>query len=336
MQISSRRAAILLVSILVAATTHAGSRMRPKFSHLLKTTSDVSAVHRLHTTQAFPETLHVLAAMVDFKTDNDSRTTGNGQFDLSAWTSGLIDPPPHDRTYFQNHLAFVENYFRRVSDGRIVIQGTVLDSVYTLPNQMSYYSSPQTSATNIELGYLMNDTWHTVDSVTPGIPFHNYQAFIIFHAGVGRDVDLSSCTGYDLTPFDIPSIYLNIASLQKMFGTSYGGVIVNGGGDTVKNSMILPETESRDNPCTLPESILQLGINGLLAASVGSHLGLPDLFDTQTGASGIGRFGLMDGQAIFSWSGIFPPSRPHGRNIFSAGLIQSPLLRATPCTTSRQ
>lgn len=307
MQISTRRTAILLASILVAATAHAGSRIRPAFDHPLKTISDVSAFHRPRSAQAFPETLHVLAAMVEFKTDNDSRTTGNGQFDLSAWTSGFIDPPPHDRAYFQNHLIFVENYFHRVSDGRLVIQGTVLDSVYTLPSQMSHYSSPRTSTDNIELGYLMNDTWHTIDSATPGIPFHNYQVFIIFHAGSGRDIDLSSCVGYDPTPFDIPSIYLNTASLQKMFGPSYGGVIVNGGRDTVKTSMIIPETESRDNPCTFPQSDLQLGINGLLAASVGSYLGLPDLFDTKTGASGIGRFGLEDGQSIFSWSGIFPP-----------------------------
>ncbi|MGA2623792.1 MAG: FG-GAP-like repeat-containing protein [Bacteroidota bacterium] len=307
MQISSRWTVILSASFLLAATAYAGSRIRPAFDHSLKTASDVSALQRLRSGQAFPETLHVLAAMVEFKTDKDSRTTGNGQFDLSASTPGMIDPPPHNRTYFQNHLTFVENYFRRVSDGKLVIQGTVLDSVYTLPNQMPHYSPPRTSPDNLELGYLMNDAWHAVDSVTPGIPFHNYQAFVIFHAGIGRDVDLASCTGYDPTPFDIPSIYLNLASLRKMFGPSYGGVIVNGGADTVRSSMIIPETETRDNPCTFPQSVLQLGINGLLAASVGSHLGLPDLFDTKTGASGIGRFGLMDGQSIFSWSGIFPP-----------------------------
>src|SRR5207249_675316 len=69
----------------------------------------------------------------------------------------------------------------------------------------------------------------------------------------------------------------------------------------------LPETESRDVTTSLGTSRLQLGINGLLCASVGSHLGLPDLFDTKTGATGIGRFGLMDGQSIFSWNGLFPP-----------------------------
>ena len=53
--------------------------------------------------------------------------------------------------------------------------------------------------------------------------------------------------------------------------------------------------------------LLGLTINGLLAASVCSHLGLPDLFDTETGLSAIGRFGLMDGQGIFAYSGTYPP-----------------------------
>jgi M6 family metalloprotease-like protein len=45
----------------------------------------------------------------------------------------------------------------------------------------------------------------------------------------------------------------------------------------------------------------------LLASTVASYLGLPDLFDTNTGMSAIGRFGLMDGQSIFAYNGAFPP-----------------------------
>src|SRR3989339_162304 len=53
--------------------------------------------------------------------------------------------------------------------------------------------------------------------------------------------------------------------------------------------------------------LFEITINGLIAASVASYLGLPDLFDTETGLSAIGRFGLMDGQSIFAYNGIFPP-----------------------------
>ena len=44
-----------------------------------------------------------------------------------------------------------------------------------------------------------------------------------------------------------------------------------------------------------------------MCASVASHLGLADLFDTETGLSAIGRFGLMDGQGIFAYLGTYPP-----------------------------
>src|ERR1051326_5761868 len=93
-----------------------------------------------------------------------------------------------------------------------------------------------------------------------------------------------------------------------MFGDDYQGVPVSGGAFKIANSMILPETESRQVPSSFGGTFLyQLGINGLLAASVGSYLELPDLFNTKTGRSGIGRFGLMDGESIFSWGGVFPP-----------------------------
>ncbi len=245
--------------------------------------------------------------MVAFQEDNDPRSTGNGSFDTTQTTKRLIDPPPHDQSYAAEHLEFLGNYFRRASHGKLVITGDVLPSVYRLPYQMPHYSPPRGSTVNTELGRLMQDGWHAVDSATPGIAFSNYQIFLLLHAGSGRDVDLTSLYGFDPTPFDIPSIYLNLASLRKMFGNSYQGVPVDGGAYNITNTIILPETESRDISTSLGTSRLQLGINGLLAASVGSHLGLPDLFDTKTGATGIGRFGLMDGQSIFSWSGLFPP-----------------------------
>lgn len=246
--------------------------------------------------------------MVAFQPDNDSRTTGTGTFDLSDSAGAIIDPPPHDHAYFRNHLLFAENYFRTCSRGRQVVTTTILDSVYRLPHPMQYYSPPHNSPTDVELGKLMQDSWHLVDSVTPGTPYNRYQAFVLFHAGVGRDVDFTSLFGYDPTPFDIPSLYVNLASLRKMFGESYDGIPVAGGTMKISNSMILPETESRPVPNGFGGTFLyQLGVNGLITASIGSHLGLPDLFDTKTGRTGIGRFGLMDGQSIFSWSGVIPP-----------------------------
>lgn len=278
--------------------------MRPQLDHRLQLEAHSFSGKAM---TAAPDTLRVLAAMIAFQEDNDSRTSGNGTFDLSIPTRNLVDPPPHDKSYFEHHLTFARNYFRKSSNGKFTVVGTVLDSVYRLPNLMRYYSPSRNSTDNRELGLLFQDAWKLVDSVTPGISFSDYDAFVIFHAGAGRDIDLASILGANPTPFDIPSLYLNLPGLQKMFGASYQGVAVQGGAFHITSTMIVPETESREVPTLTGNTLLELGMNGILVASIGSHLGLPDLFDTKTGRSGIGRFGLMDGQSIFSWNGVFPP-----------------------------
>ncbi len=263
--------------------------------------------HPLASSQAFrPDvypatgTFNVLAIMVQFQPETDSLISGNGQFDMTP-DSGL-DAAPHNKTYFENHLLFLKNYFYRVSDGRVNINYTVLDSVITLPHEMKYYSPPSTDTTSADnMGLLFNDSWHAADSIYKNFNFSQYQCFVIFHAGSGRDIDFTSSLGYNPLPYDIPSVYLNLASLRKMFGSGYDGEPVDGGNFRITNSIIMPEWED------FPIVSLRLGTNGLLAASFGSFLGLPDLFDTKTGVTGIGRFGLEDGQAIFAYGGLFPP-----------------------------
>ncbi len=245
--------------------------------------------------------------MIQFQEDADERSSGTGSFDLSAATR-IVDPPPRDYGYFLNHLTFVQNYFRKVSGGRRIIVPTLLNTPYRLSQKMQFYSPGHGSTTNTELGTMMKEAWHIVDSANPGLSFSSYDAFILFHAGAGRDIDFVSLYGFDPYPFDIPSIFVNLQSLRKMFEDSYDGIPVQNGAFKITNTMIIPETENHQLSSVGGPSLLQLGINGLLAASFGSFYGLPDLFDTKTGASGIGRFGLMDGQSIFSWNGIFPPS----------------------------
>ncbi len=221
-----------------------------------------------------------------------------------------LDAPPHDKAYFENHLLFLKNYFGKVSGGKLNVNYVVLDSVITLPHQMKYYSSPKTGALNANnLGLLYRDSWQAADSIYKNFDFSQFQCFVIFHAGSGRDIDFTSTLGYDPRPFDIPSLYLNAQSLRDMFGASYSGQPVDNGSFNIPNSIIMPESESYQiyDATGALQINLTLGTNGLLAASFGSYLGLPDLFDSQTGITGIGRFGLMDGQAIFAYGGIFPP-----------------------------
>ncbi len=251
-----------------------------------------------------PDTIKVLAVMVQFQPDNDSRTSGDGRFDLSITATNSIDSPPRNKSYFEDHLLFLENYYRKSSKGLVTINSTVIDSVFTLPAMMASYSPPR-GGSDSAVANLARDTWQLVNSSGMVSDFSLYDCFVVFHAGVGRDVDLSSSLGFDPTPFDIPSLFIGLNAFRKFYGASYQGIPVSGG--FVTNSIILPETESRIVPGIGGDVLLELGTNGLLCASMGSYLGLPDLFNTSSGRTAIGRFGLMDGQSIFSFSGLFPP-----------------------------
>ncbi len=255
---------------------------------------------------SFPDTLKVLAVMVQFVPDSSELTSGNGQFDLSTAPQRILDAPPRDSAYFADHLLFAQNYFHKASNGKQNITATVLGGVLTLPHQMRDYSPEDT--TNLPLANLAVDAWRMADSLYPAFPFQNYDLFVVFHAGSGKDVDLRGSLGYDPTPYDLPSLYFDLSGFRQALGSSFSGITLpNHPAFTITNSAILPETENRLIPGIGGDVLLQLSINGLMVASIGSHLGLPDLFDTKTGGTAIGRFGLMDGQSIFSFSGLFPP-----------------------------
>ncbi len=262
------------------------------------------------------DTLNILAVMVEFQTDKDAATVGNGKFGSiysQNYGNTILDPLPHDINYFDAHLEFVKNYFEKVSNGRLFIKYTILPNVVTVSQTMRNYSPDPGSTDFSTLANFSKEVWSLADSMNPGFDFGNYQLFTIFHAGVGRDISLPGSLG---TERDLPSIYLSLNALQNFFGSTFNGFPVDGGSFKIKNSLIIPETESREESTFDGTILFQETINGLLAASVGSYLGLPDLFDTKTGLSGIGRFGLMDGQSIFAYSGAFPPEPSAWEKIF--------------------
>ncbi|MBI3585749.1 MAG: T9SS type A sorting domain-containing protein [Ignavibacteriales bacterium] len=255
------------------------------------------------------DTIRILALMVNFPQDTDTLTTGNGRFQMDAASAArLIDPPPHDSAYFAYKLMFLSNYFRKVSNGKVNIKGEVFGKTITLSKKMSAYSPPKDKSNNKPLADLVVESWHTADSLYPALQFSQYNAFILFHAGAGRDIDLVEILGFDPTPNDIPSITFNLKTFQEYLkDPSYAGIPVSKGAFRITNTMVLPETESRVLVVGGVLDTIRLSFNGLLANSFGSYLGLPDLFNTKTGASGIGRFGLMDRGGISAFNGLFPP-----------------------------
>ncbi|MBI2427892.1 MAG: hypothetical protein HYV29_03700, partial [Ignavibacteriales bacterium] len=227
--------------------------------------------HSLHTgvvqqrVTAADDTLNILAVMVQFQTDTDDRSSGNGQFDLGISATPIIDAPPHDSAYFADHFVFAQNYFRKASNGKQHINATLLGTVITLPKQMKDYAP---ISGNLPLATMVEEVWKKVDTLNPGFSFASYDLFVVLHAGVGKDVDLRAALGYDPTPYDLPSLYFNLNALKNLFGASFDGIPVQNSGFRIKNSVVLPETEVRKIPSVGGDFTLKLGLNGLLVASI--------------------------------------------------------------------
>jgi hypothetical protein len=273
-------------------------------------------------------TIRVFAVMVDFQPDNNRFTSGNGTFDPDFLRNPnipiTIDPTPHDAGYFGAHLDFMKEYYERVSNGKLRIEWQLYPEVLRMPKQMDAYSPlGEDGAQDGKIFDLLDDTWKALAS-RGGYDFSDFDedrdAFILFHAGVGRDINFLG-TSLDRTPQDIPSLYMSLDAMRRFSQQpSFEGFTVpnqKGGSFTIKNTLILPETESRPGTdVTDTPFVLQLGINGLLTATMGNHLGLPDLYNTIDGSTAIGKFGLMDGSGFFSYFGLFPPEPSAWEKVF--------------------
>lgn len=255
----------------------------------------------------------VVALRVEFQPDTTRFTTGDGTFDGPLYDASLtpsVDPLPHDADYFEAHLAFLENYVDRVSDGQTQVQTHLVPDVVRVSRRMAAYSPTGPEADSpgerAKLHALIQEAWTLADTevaldVSPFDP--ETTVFVLFHAGVGRDVELIGTT-LDKTPQDLPSLSLAGSTFEAAVGT---GLTFNG--LPVTNTLIIPRTETRQGTNFVVDEpfLLELSINGLLAASFFNALGVPDLFNTETGETAIGAFGLMDPNGIFAFRGLFPP-----------------------------
>lgn len=241
--------------------------------------------------------VRILALMAEFQPDDDFRTTGDGSFMSDPAGEAVIDPPPHDRDYFTSQLQALSSYYRAVSGGVLTLTGSVAEPVLRLPHPMSHYSPLEDEPLlDLRLAELFRDAVTAADSA--GVVFSGYDCFIVFHAGVGRDISLD----YDATPQDIPSVFLSAQDLAERLGGGIDpdGIPVENGQFHVPEGIILPETESQEG--------YEIGLLGTMTLMFGFQLGMPALWNTGTGRSGIGRWGLMD-QGSGNFNGLIP-ARP--------------------------
>ena len=189
------------------------------------------------------DTIKILAVMVNFQEDKDGATFGNGKFGSiysQSYGNDILDPLPHDKDYFESHLTFVKNYYQKVSSGKTNIEFTILPDTFSVSKTMRNYSPTPGSDDFTPMGNYTKEVWTIAAQNNPSINFADFDLFLIFHAGVGRDISLPGSLGNER---DLPSVYLSDKALREILNNDLSGLPINRFGKY--NSMIIPETESQ-------------------------------------------------------------------------------------------
>ena len=265
--------------------------------------------------------------MVEFAPDSDPKTTGDGTFLLSpsadyinyyntdeSKCSGFhIDPPPHNRKYFEDQIKAVKNYYLSISENKIEsFDFEVLDNVYQLDSTMTYYSllsdynNPENGISRLFSDGLEKASEDIDDYLIINNLSHQDILIVMFHAGVGEDYGFD---GYlDPANYDIRSAYIEESMLNSVDDDSWmtQNQIVKG--------ILLPETLNLIYYSTVEDIYgyqdqglcnVQVGMTGLFSYLLGYEFGLPEMFDRVDGETRIGVFGLMD-IGSFNAKGVIP------------------------------
>ena len=174
-----RRKAILAISFsLIAAMTVYGAVRVPA----------PMSVHTTGTAQTWTagDTLHILAIRVEFQPDNMPTTIGDGTFGTGFPDEMFVDPLPHDRQYFEDHLLFVKNYYEEVSNHRLIVGRMDVfpaepDGAYQLPKFMWQYNyNYTTEVLDQQLAELFQHAWLEADSagLFDSVDVDDYNAFV--------------------------------------------------------------------------------------------------------------------------------------------------------------
>ena len=169
------------------------------------------------------ETLKVAIIRVSFISDISPATTGDGTFVLEdtldlECTDWTLDPPPHGKTYFSDHLIAMDNYWQRVTNGAVsvdLVNSAVFpdteNGAYQLQHDMLYYH-PYLEDFD-ETAKLFELSRHAIELADPDVNFNDYSTVILVHAGTGGDFAFA----LDPTPGNIPSLFI-IIRFQSVWG----------------------------------------------------------------------------------------------------------------------
>ncbi len=234
------------------------------------------------------DTLKVLIVRISFEENRSPDLTTvepNGDFLLTplANTDTLyVDPPPHNRDFYQSHLLGLSEYYKFQSGGRLHIEGTVLpeeqDGSYKLNDIADYGPGTEGWWTMDGLERLVRHMINSGDTGTAStdFDFSDYDddspfTYIIFvHAGSDWQSDVNGDS-----PNDIPTFFVTLGEPESLIS-----------GGQLSECSVIPETTNQD------------GYPGSIAAAFyhefGHALGLVDIYNTTTGYPSVGIWDLMD------------------------------------------
>ncbi|MCK4236263.1 MAG: immune inhibitor A, partial [Candidatus Krumholzibacteria bacterium] len=228
------------------------------------------------------DTIKTLLIRVSFDTDREDELSSiatelQGDFDLTPNGRSIIDPTPHNRSYFDSHMTGLANYFRYQSCGRLKIEWVIMpegeDESYKL-SDLADYGPGGSGIWTIER--LVTFFRHCIEAADQEegctFPFGEYDAIIIAHAGANLQSDID----FD-TPNDIPSFFATLGD---------DDIFTVGSGDTIFDGSVVPETAIQDG--------FNGGIAAVLAHEFGHQLGLPDLYNIYTNGPVVGEWDNMD------------------------------------------
>ncbi|RKZ02499.1 hypothetical protein DRQ21_08460 [Candidatus Fermentibacteria bacterium] len=219
-------------------------------------------------------TLRVCVLKVEFLPDYTDLTSGNGEFESdSAAVADLMNQ--------------ISSYYTDVSNGYLTLylyQFPAGNAAFRVNHQMGFYGADDKNG----LGQceLFRDAVLAADNQ---VDFSRFDAIIVMHAGAGNEADILGDS-----PDDIHSMFVNSSDLEYYLGS---GFVQTNDGVKVREGCIDPEREAQDN--------YGLGVLGTIVHEFGHQLGLPDLYNTYTGAVGIGGWGLM-GYGQWLMNGFWP------------------------------